>query len=246
MLATFAALLMVGQPEIRRDLLTRTPVLTYHDMVPNRGPGALWFDCTPQEFEQQLDWLTANGAHFVSIAQLYDHLTGGTKLPSKAIAITFADNYLGFYDRALPILRQRKIPVAMFVHTDFVGSSVGRPKMNWSQLQELDREGLVTVASQTRTHPADLRTFRQKPLNEEMAGSKRALEAHLGHPVRFLAYPNGKFDSRVARAAASAGYEMAFTEQLMPAERSPSIFKVARYVHTKYRRAWSDAYGRGR
>lgn len=222
---------------------TRTPILTYHDMLPIRGAGALWFDCTSSEFEAQLNWLSERGAHFVSIQQMYDHLTLAKPLPTRAIAVTFADNYEGFYRYALPILRKRRVPVAMFVHTDYVGSPVGRPKMSWSQLKELDREGLVTIASQTRTHPADLRTLSDEQLMEEMAGSKRALESHLGHPVTFLAYPNGKFDSRVARAAQNAGYRMAFTERLMPAERAPSLFMVPRYVHTKYRQAWSDAYG---
>lgn len=242
MLATVIAIALLGSgQEIRKGLATRTPVLTYHDVVAERGPGTLWFDCSVSELKSQLDWLTARGAHFISIEQLYRHLTEGTPLPPKAIAITFADNYLGFYQRALPILRQRHIPTTMFVHTDYVGSPVGRPKMNWDQLIELDREGLVTIASQTRTHPADLRSLSDKALREEMVGSKRILESKLGHPVRFLAYPNGKFDARVAQAAKDAGYDMAFTEQLMPSERSPSIYMVARYVHTKYQRAWSES-----
>lgn len=243
MISTAVAALLFGQGELRRALPTRTPVLTYHDMIPSRDSGSLWFDCSVSEFESQLDWLAKRGAHFISTKQLYEHLTAGTPLPAKAIAITFADNYLGFYNNALPVLRRRHIPVTMFVHTDYVGSPVGRPKMNWSQLKELDREGLVTVASQTRTHPEDLRTLSDKALREEMTGSKRALEKQLGHPVPYIAYPNGKFDSRVAKAAAAAGYKMAFTERLNPAEKSPSIYTVARYVHTKYRQAWGDAYG---
>ena len=224
-----------------KGLPATTVVLTYHDMVPVRDSKALWFDCTPKEFEQQLDWLTIRGASFITIEQLYRHLTSGAKLPPKPVAITFADNYQGFYTYALPILRKRKIPVAMFVHTDYVGNSQGRPKMNWGQLTELDREGLVTVASQTRTHPADLRTLSESALAEEFSGSKRALESRLGHSIPFLAYPNGKFDRRVAGAAQKAGYKMAFTEVLLPAERSPSIYMVARYVHTRYQRAWADA-----
>jgi len=235
--------LLLGQGELRRDLVTRTPVLTYHDMVPARNASSLWFDCSVSEFESQLNWLAKRGAHFVSTKELYDHLTKGNRLPAKAIAITFADNYLGFYENALPVLRRKHIPVTMFVHTNYVGSPIGRPKMNWSQLKELDREGLVTIASQTRTHPEDLRTLSDKALREEMMGSKQALEIQLGHPVAFIAYPNGKFDARVAKAAGAAGYKMAFTERLNPAEKSPSIYMVARYVHTKYRQAWGDAYG---
>jgi len=111
--------------------------------------------------------------------------------------------------------------------------------MTWDQLKELDKGGLVTICSQTRTHPADLRNLSDTDLAEEMAGSKRILEQQLGHPIHFLAYPNGKFDNRVAHSALKAGYSMAFTERLSPCELSPNLFMVARYVHTKYREAWS-------
>jgi peptidoglycan/xylan/chitin deacetylase (PgdA/CDA1 family) len=113
--------------------------------------------------------------------------------------------------------------------------------MSWGQLEELDREGLVTIASQTRSHPQDLRTLSNSKLREEMMGSKRALESRLGHEVPFIAYPNGKFDARVARAAQAAGYRLGFTEAQRPAERAPSLFTIPRYVHTKYREAWADA-----
>ncbi len=241
MLAALLLVIILPPPPLMKGLDTRTIVLTYHDMVPVRDANALWFDCTPEELRDQLDWLTTRGAHFISIQQLHSHLTTGSGLPKHPVLITFADNYLGFYERALPILRERKIPITMFVHTDFVGSKVGRPKMSWNQLRELDREGLVTIASQTRSHPADLRKLSPERLREELVGSKAALEKHLGHPIPFLAYPNGKFDARVAKAASHAGYLMGFTEEQRPAELSPSVFEVARYVHTKFNRAWQDA-----
>jgi peptidoglycan/xylan/chitin deacetylase (PgdA/CDA1 family) len=229
-----------GAPPLLRGLETRTIILTYHDMVPKRDKAALWFDCTPQEFNDQLDWLVIRGASFISIQQLYEHLTKGSGLPPNPVMVTFADNYMGFYKRALPIIRKRKLPVTMFVHTDFVGSKRGRPKMTWEQLAELDKEGLVTVASQTRSHPKDLTTLSNEKLRYELRGSKDLLEERLGHPVPYLAYPNGKFNSRVATFAAAAGYTMAFTEEQRPAELSPSIFEVARYVHTRYQQAWGD------
>lgn len=228
--------------EIRRDLGSRTPVLTFHDVIPERGPDSLWFDCSAAELEGQIRWFRARGAHFVTVAQLYRHLTDGAPLPPKAVCVTFADNYEGFYRYGLPILRRYRVPVAMFVHTGYVGGQQGRPKMTWDQLRELDREGLVTIGSQTVTHPADLRTLPAAKLAWEMRESKATLERRLGHPIPFLAYPNGKYDARVAEAARRAGYLMAFTEVLAPAERSPNIFMVSRYVHTKYRRAWAEAY----
>lgn len=235
-----AALAVAQRPATK----TRTPVLTYHDVIAQRDSTSLWFDCSVSEFEGQLDWLTKRHASFITLDQLYAHLTRGEKLPPHAIAITFADNYLGFYERAFPILVRRKIPVAMFVHTGMVGGKMGRPKADWQQLKEMQRSGLVTICSQTVTHPADLRTLSAAQLDREMTESKKSLETHLGIAVRYIAYPNGKWNAAATEAARRAGYLMGFTEELRPAETASSIFAVPRYVHTKYRKAWSDAYGR--
>lgn len=224
--------------DMKRGLASQSVVLTYHDVITRRDRNSLWFDCTTDEFAAQLDYLTHRHASFISLNQLYRHLTQGAALPPNPVAITFADNYLGFYERALPILRERRIPAAMFVHTGYVGSKVGRPKMSWSQLRQIDREGLVTIGSQTVTHPEDLRTLDDAQVAREMVQSKTDLENRLGHPIPYLAYPNGKFDRRSESAAKAAGYRMAFSEDCMPAERSPTIFAVARYVHTKMREAW--------
>lgn len=237
-----AAMLLASQHLVR--LGTKTPVLTFHDVIPHRTQKSLWFDCSVSEFTSILNRLAERRARFVSVEDLYLHLTKGTPLPPRAVAITFADNYLGFYRYALPILRARKIPTIMFVHTGFVGSQVGRPKMSWAQLIELDREGLVTLASQTVTHPEDLRTLSRVTQLKEMADSKASLQKHLGHPIRFLAYPNGRFNADSLQAAKQAGYAMAFSEEQAPAELSSSLFAVNRYVHTKWDRAWKDAYGK--
>lgn len=226
--------------EIKHGLPLRTVVLTFHDVIERRDKSALWFDCTIAELTQILDWLTRHGAHFISLDQLYKHLTTGAALPAHPVAITFADNYLGYYQRAWPLLKSRRISSAMFVHTGFVGSPIGRPKMSWAQLVELDRSGLVTVGSQTVTHRS-VTTLTGQDVLKEFAQSKRALEEHLGHPIVSLAYPNGAFNGQDAKIAERTGYQMAMTERLNPAEGSPSIFEVARYVHTKYRQAWQDA-----
>ncbi len=244
--ALLAAMVVASGPRpgslpILRGLPPRTFCLTYHDVIPERTSESLWFDCSLGELTQQLDWMSSHGAHYVTVDQLYRHLTAGSRLPPHPVCITFADNYLGFYTYAYPLLRQRHIPCAMFVHTGFVGSPIGRPKMNWDQLVQLDREGLVTVASQTVSHPPDLRRMPYTRQLAEMRNSRSTLERRLGHPVRFIAYPNGKFDQRSEAAALAAGYVMAFSERLTPAERSPSIFAVSRYVHTKMRQGWRDA-----
>ncbi len=241
MLTVIGLVVALQNSSLVPGLRTRTPVLVYHDIIAHRDKSSLWFDCTTDEFKRQLDWMSKRGAHFISVDQLYYHLTTKAPIPSKAVCLTFADGYLGFYKNGVPVLRARHIPATMFVHTAFVGSPVGRPKMTWPQLLQLDREGLVKIGSQTLSHPPDLRTLPQARLDKEMSMSKASLQKHLGHAVTTLAYPNGKFDARVEAAAKRAGYAIAFTEDQKPAESAPNRFSVPRYVHTKYQQAWKDA-----
>lgn len=218
----------------------RTIVLTYHDVIARRGPGSLWFDCTASELASQLDWLQRRGAHFITLDELYQALSKGAKLPPHAVAITFADGYQGFWDFGYPELKKRGIPATMFVHTGFVGDrSHGRPKMTWSELGRLQASGLVQIESQTVSHPADLGQLSESDQWRELTESKRTLETLLGKTVHFIAYPNGKFSEVSERLAKRAGYWMGFSERTHPAELSSSIFSVNRYVHTKYRTAWS-------
>jgi peptidoglycan/xylan/chitin deacetylase (PgdA/CDA1 family) len=116
--------------------------------------------------------------------------------------------------------------------------------MTWKQLLEIERSKLVTVASQTCSHPADLTKLSDDQLTHELQDSKRILEQKLGHPVSAIAYPNGKYDLRVAKAASKANYLIGFTEVTQPAQRKPDMFRVPRYVHTKYLRAWQECLGK--
>jgi peptidoglycan/xylan/chitin deacetylase (PgdA/CDA1 family) len=236
-LAIAASLAGPGPTLLHRNLSQTVVVLTYHDVVRVRDASSEWFDCSVAELENQVRTLERAKVKFINLDQLYGYLKDGTALPPHPVCITFADNYAGYYRYALPILRRHQIPSAQFVHTGFVGSPVGRPKLTWAQLKEIDRAGDVTIASQTVTHPPDIRLLSDSRLKTEMVKSKRDLEVHLGHPIRFLAYPNGKFDTRGERAAQAAGYALAFGEKTEPANQSSSLFAVNRYVHTKWQTA---------
>jgi hypothetical protein len=75
-----------------------------------------------------------------------------------------------------------------------------------------------------------------------MTDSKRVLEQKLGHAVTSIAYPNGKYDTRVSRAARDANYLIGFTEVTQPAEKRPDIYRVPRYVHNKFKQAILESF----
>lgn len=219
----------------------RVPVIMYHDVVKERGKHSVWFDTTEEEFEQQMNSLAVQGISAISLDQLYRHLTAGEPVPEKSIVLTFDDNYQGFYDVALPILERYQFPAAMFVHTKFVGDKKGyHPKMDWPTLKTLVANKLITIGSHTVTHPDDITKLSLEEQQKELADSKATLEQELGKPIPYLAYPDGKNDKIVQANAKAAGYTMAFTMVNTPAEESPNIMAIGRYIQTRFKEAWED------
>jgi peptidoglycan/xylan/chitin deacetylase (PgdA/CDA1 family) len=223
-----------------KSLDQRVPVIMYHDVVEDRGPGTVWFDCTVAEFEDQVRTIKSRGYTPVSLDQLHQHLTAGTDLPPKAIVLTFDDNYQGFYDYAWPILKQERFPVAMFVHTGFVGKKTGREHMSWQTLKKLCSDPLFTVGSHTVSHP-DMTTLDGSSVAKELGDSKADLEQHLGRTIDYFAYPDGRNNADVQMAVREAGYKMAVTMENGPAEESPGIECVNRYIQTRMDRAMDEA-----
>ena len=203
------------------------PVLMYHDVLEKPG---VYFDVTKRQFREQMEQLKGVDANVIPLADLYDHLRSGKQLPPRAVVITFDDGYAGQYENAYPVLKEFNYPATFFVHTKVVGVNTGRAHMTWDQLQSLDKEGLISIQCHTVSHPDDLRQCNDTQLHTELYDSKKELEQHLGHPIRFLAYPVGNADGRVAKVAHEAGYDMAMTMGPDYARGPADAFFVPRFL----------------
>lgn len=178
---------------------------------------------TPSQFRRQLELLVRRGYRGATFT---DAVTGGS---SRDLVVTFDDAYLSVLEVAHPILESFGLPATVFVVTDFAGD--GRPLewerskvwrgpafegelrgMTWSQLAGLAGSGWE-IGSHTRTHP-HLTRLADDQLNEELRGSREAIEQALGRPCTSLAYPFGDVDARVAAAASEAGYLTAAIEDV--------------------------------
>jgi len=81
--------------------------------------------------------------------------------------------------------------------------------LTWPMLAEMRRGGF-TIGSHTKTH-VTLPMESPATVAEEIAGSKRAVEAELGGPIEHFAYPGGQFTPGVVEALSRAGYRFAYT-----------------------------------
>jgi peptidoglycan/xylan/chitin deacetylase (PgdA/CDA1 family) len=184
----------------------QVPVLTYHRVhtMPAVGQPDLIVD--PANFAAELKALHDGGYHAISQAQLFHALYDGKPLPRKPVLISVDDGYVDDVRTILPDLERWHMVATFFVIT---GRMSEPGFLDAGQIRELDRAGM-DVGDHT-AHHVDLRLLTPPQLANETAGSRKTLEAVLGHPVYFFAYPFGDFNDRVVQAVHDAGFTMAYT-----------------------------------
>jgi biofilm PGA synthesis lipoprotein PgaB len=218
---------------------TYTAIMMWHDVVKERKE--VWFDVTAAEFRSQMEQLRRRKFNVITLEALYRHLTQGTPVPPRSVVLTFDDNTRGLYDYAFPILKEYNYPATFFIHTDYVGVRTVKDHCDWNQLREMQRSGLISVQSHTRTHPPDLRKLSDAQLRKELLESKQIIERQMGKPVFAFAYTEGNYDARVKRMVAEAGYQMAITEDWGSAGASPNLLEVRRYsIHRRFSQCLRD------
>ena len=213
-------------------------LLVWHDLVPLESDKLVWFDTPVPLFEAQITRIERAGARPISLDALHAYLAnGGPTPPPGAVVLCFDDNTVGIADHAAPRLAKRGWPWALSAHTKYIGVTTGKTHNTYDALLAMRGLG-ATIVSQTHTHPPDLRTFPSAKLDFEMGHSRALLEARLAGPVRYVTYPSGHWDDRVAAAAQRAGYQLAFTEDNGYAETSPHLLGIHRFsTHRRFEEA---------
>lgn len=79
--------------------------------------------------------------------------------------------------------------------------------MNWKELNEIKKEGVV-IGSHTRSHPLLNKLETTEEIVEELKGSAKLIEKHLGHFPVTISYPIGGYNEQVKKLAAEQGYRI--------------------------------------
>ena len=193
---------------------THLAILCYHHLdLHTKIPTP--YTTTSEKFAQQLDLIAKSGYSFVSLQQIEDYYTLHKALPAKSVAITFDDGNHDTYTRALPILKKRAIPFALFIYTSSIAAGHKLGFCNWDDVKDLDKQG-VTIGSHSFFHP--IMTLPPKTittqaaynawLHSQIEGAKETIETHLGHPIRYFAVPFGAFDTYVYNKLKAGGFKL--------------------------------------
>lgn len=195
--------------EWRRLTRTSYSALYYHRVAGDGKLGQERIDISPATFARQLRLLRRLGFRALSVDEIFAfHADADTLLPRRAYALTADD---GFRDAVEALAERPEHRAQVFVCTEAVGGKADwagdEPIADWEELARLAGTGAF-VGSHGTSH-ADL--TRVEAVEDALVESRSELEQRLGAPVPLLAYPHGRRDDRVRRAAAAAGYRAAYT-----------------------------------
>ncbi|TAM34339.1 MAG: hypothetical protein EPN61_16970 [Burkholderiaceae bacterium] len=168
------------------------PVLMYHHVSPSGG----FITTSPQNFEDQLAWLSRHGYRSLTTNEFAAHLAG-EPVPARSLMITFDDGYLDNWVYAYPLLKKYGFCAVAFLVTSWMGSGSVRPyqgrgelprvhdhrecerliqqgqsdevALRWSEIHAMQADGTFEFHSHTHTHTRWDQGSRAESKNELMA-----------------------------------------------------------------------------
>lgn len=216
---------MTGRKSIR--------ILCYHRVyhLSARTSAGMNIMCVePEEFERQTDCLARHGYNVLTLAEVYEGLTGKRELPPKTIVITFDDGYRDNYKNAFRILSRHGLKATFFLATDYVNNDGIFPWLklddalreeceanrdDWRPMKEAEIKEMAgqghCFGSHTRSHAAlaTLAGSDTETLKEELSGSLAAIKKLTGDGTQCFCYPFGSLSEAVKKQVIEAGYDIA-------------------------------------
>jgi peptidoglycan/xylan/chitin deacetylase (PgdA/CDA1 family) len=211
----------------------KVPILTYHRLAPTAVDS---MTLPVSVFASQLKWLKDNDYKVIPLKTLVDYLEKkGPAPPEKSVVITFDDGHKSVETYLLPLVQQYKIPVTLFIYPSAISNA--SYALTWEQLAALQKMGNFDIQGHTYWHPnfkQDKKKMTpeayQKFVTVQLVKSKAVLEKKLGISIDLLAWPFGIYDADLEKAAAQAGYQMAFSIDGRPASQSENAMSQPRYM----------------
>jgi len=200
----------------------------YHEI--SRVPSRDVYTLSPEQFSKHLETIHA--------CQLLD----------RTVAITFDDGHWSNIQWAAPTLQAFALQGMFFITTDWMSRKPGF--MSWDDVRSLADAG-HTIGSHTASHPF-LTQASAIQIERELSGSRRKLEDQIGRQVTAISMPGGRWNVRVLRACAAAGYEAVYTSEpgdlqpLSDQEKEAMPKLIGRFaVRRKTRLTTIAAYAKG-
>lgn len=188
----------------------KIPILLYHEITKNEPNRDLYYMQTSVEkFEEQIKGLLDEGYSFISYDELVEFYNGNKPLSEKTLLICFDDGWIGNYENAFPILEKYKIPAAIYVVDDLVGTE---NYFNWKQAKQMNESGLISIYSHGRTH-IYYNNETSQTLLSDLETAYMNIENNVGKVKnKVFTYPYGAYREEQIEDLAQVGYIQNLTD----------------------------------
>lgn len=154
----------------------------------------------------------------------YEEMLDG-RAPRGTVVLTFDDGEASVFAEALPELKARHVTATVFITTAWIDTP---GYLTGTEILRLRDEGW-TIGAHGATHRY-LSDLDDAALEQELAGSREALEHLLGKPVRHMSLPGGRTDPRVSATARRLGYRSLCTSQVGCHEARDPLMAIPRLM----------------
>ena len=211
------------------SLAGQANVFIYHRFGESRYPST---NIDVELFASHMQHLKESGDLVLPLTEIVKHLKAGRSLPAKSVVITVDDAFDSFLAEAMPVLRTFRFPVTLFVNTDSVGT---QGYLNWDQLRQLVREGVV-IGNHTATHDYLLERVRNESrvawkerVSNDILKAQAVFDRELGLRPTLFAYPYGEYSPELAIIVKELGFTAAIAQQSGVVSDSSDLFALPRF-----------------
>ena len=200
-------------------------VFMYHRFDDPRAPST---NTRLDQLDTHIGELKAGGYTVWPLPRIVAALKAGENLPDKTVGISIDDAWASIYRIAWPRLKAANLPFTLFVATDETDRG-GSDLMNWDQIRELSRSGLVTIGSQGAGH-GHLPTLAPAEVKTDLERAKARFQAELGLTPRLFAWPYGEMSRETAQVLRDSGIDAAFGQHSGPAWSGADPWYLPRFA----------------
>ena len=172
-------------------LASRIPALEYHYTEFKMGKT---IQMKTEWFLAQMQWLSDNDFKTLTGEEVLHFVQGESRPPQKSCVLRFdlgQPAYQNYLEVIIPTLEKHSFHAIFFLLTNMIKDDCKEDYLCWSQLLEWEQAGLIEIGSHGVYHP-DYRKLSLAARRWDAKESKKLIEAKIGHPISFFAFP---FDS---------------------------------------------------
>ena len=244
-------------------------ILCYHEIAEREAALSPDYAVAPAAFRRQMAWLRRSGYHFVDVDDVLADRAGRRPLPDKPVLVTFDDGYRSMYANAYPVLKEMRIPAVIALvgswlegpahgSVDFDGKRISREMLlSWDDIRQMQREGLVEVASHTyglhtgilsnpqgnmepaatarrwiadgAGHYEDETAYRRR-IGDDLQKNNRLLRSMLHRTPRVVVWPYGRYNIEAREVAAAQGMRIGLTLDDGPNDARTPLYGLRRIL----------------